>query len=115
MIDVVATLLFWALAAFFFYGALNNFLARGTLRETYRRWGYPDGFHYVTAALEFIAAILLAMPSTRLFGAALAACVMVAAITTLLRAGLHKQALAPGFVLVLCGLGALFAHGTASS
>lgn len=113
--DIVATLLFWALAVFFLYGAVNNFLARGNLRETYRRWGYPDGFHYVTAALELVAAILLATPSTRILGAALASCVMVAAMATLLRARLHKQALTPGVVLVLSGLGFFIAYGAASA
>jgi len=103
--DIAAELLFWALAIFFLYGAVNNFLARGNLRETYRRWGYPDGFHLVTATLEFVAAILLVVPSTRIFGAALASCVMIAAVATLLRAGLRKQTIAPGIVLVLSGLG----------
>lgn len=108
--NIVISLFFWALAIFFFYGALNNFLARGNLRETYRRWGYPDGFHYVTAVLEFIAAILLLIPGTRIFGAALASGVMIAAIGTLLRAGLRKQALTPGVVLALSGLGVAVAY-----
>lgn len=110
MMDIAATVLFWALAIFFLYGAINNFLARGNLRETYRRWGYPDGFHLVTASLEFIAAILLAIPSTRLLGAALASCVMIAALGTLLRAGLRRQALAPGIVLAFSGLATVFAY-----
>ena len=112
--SIVVGLFFWALAIFFLYGALNNFLARGNLRETYRRWGYPDGFHYVTAALEFIAAILLVIPSTRILGTALASCVMIAAMATLLRAGLRKQALAPGIVLAFSGLAAAVAYRATS-
>lgn len=112
--DIVVASFFWALAIFFVYGALNNFLARGDLRETYRRWGYPDGFHLVTAALEFIAAILLLIPSTRILGAALASCVMIAAIATLLRAGLRKQVFTPGVVLALSGLGVAVAYSSTS-
>ncbi|KQV36351.1 DoxX family protein [Rhizobium sp. Root1204] len=111
---IVSEVLFWALAIFFLYGALNNFLARGNLRETYRNWGYPDGFHYVTAVLEFIAAILLIVPSTRIFGAALASCVMVAATGTLLRAGLRKQAIIPGIILAFSGLGVAAAYSAVS-
>jgi hypothetical protein len=110
MMYIVSELLFWGLAIFFLKGALTNFLSRGKLRETYRSWGYPDGFHNVTAALELIAAILLIVPSTRIFGAALASCVMAAAIVTLLRAGLHKQTLLPGAVLAISGLGGAVAY-----
>jgi len=113
--DIVAILLFWALAAFFLFGALNNFQARGNLRETYRRWGYPDGFHYVTAALEFIAAILLTLPNTRILGAILASIVMIAALSTLLINGLRKQAVTPSIVLALCGLGVAVAYNTSAS
>lgn len=87
MTQIAAELLFWVLAIFFFYGAVNNFLARGNLRETYRNWGYPAGFHYVTAVLELVAAIFFAIPSTRVLGSALASCIMIAAILTLWRAG----------------------------
>ncbi len=103
--NIVVTLLFWALALFFLYGARNNWLARGNLRETYRRWGYPDGFHHVTAVLEGVAAILLLVPGTRIVGALLACGVMLAAIGTLLKAGLFRQTMTPGIILALCGLG----------
>ncbi|MEB2848037.1 DoxX family protein [Endobacterium cereale] len=110
--NIVITLFFYALGIFFLYGALNNFLARGNLRQTYRQWGYPDGFHYVTAALEFIAAVLLFIPGTRLFGAALAAAIMLAAIATLLKAGLRKQSLMPGVVLAFSTIGVAVAYRT---
>jgi hypothetical protein len=110
MMDVATSLLFWALALFFLCGAINNFLARGNLRETYRNWGYPDGFHLVTAALELIVAVLLLIPSTRIIGAALASGVMIAALATLLRAGLRKQAFAPATVLAFSGLGVAVAY-----
>ncbi|WP_421367982.1 DoxX family protein [Agrobacterium tumefaciens] len=108
--SIAAELLFWLLGIFFLYGAINNFLARGNLRETYRQWGYPEGFHLVTAGLEFIAAILLVFPSTRIFGAALASCVMIAATATLLRAGLHKPAIIPAIVLAFSSLGIAVAY-----
>ncbi|KQS76388.1 DoxX family protein [Rhizobium sp. Leaf383] len=107
-------LFFGALALFFAYGALNNFLARGNLRETYRHWGYPDGFHYVTAALELLVAVFLLIPGTRVFGAALAICVMLAALATLFKAGLRKQAVAPAVVLAVSTIGLVAAYGTLS-
>ncbi len=111
--SVVITLFFWSLAVFFLYGAYNNFVARGNLRETYRRWGYPDGFHYVTAGLELLASILLVIPSTRIFGSALASLVMIAALATLMRAGLRRQSVAPGIALALSCLGIAVAYNVA--
>ncbi|MBX9455459.1 MAG: DoxX family protein [Rhizobium sp.] len=108
--SIAAELLFWSLAIFFLYGAINNFLARGNLRETYRRWGYPEGFHLVTAGLEFVAAILLAVPSTRIFGAGLASCVMIAATATLLKVGARKPAITPGIVLAFSSLAIAVAY-----
>lgn len=103
--DIFVTLLFWSLAIFFLYGAWNNFQARGNVRQMYRNWGYPDGFHLVTASLEFIAAILLAIQSLRIFGAVLASIVMIAAIATLVRAGVRKPIVTPAIVLAFSSLG----------
>ena len=76
-----------ALAAFFLFGAWSN--ASGVSAQAYVKWGYPEGFHVVTAACEFLVAIALVFPRTRVYGAALGTAVMVAALATLV---LHDAA-----------------------
>jgi DoxX-like family len=59
------SILSWALAAFFVLGGVINVLALGSTTAEYRRWGYPDWFHFATGALEFATATLLALTTTR--------------------------------------------------
>lgn len=100
----------WFLAAFFLFGAAGNLMAPPDIAESYRRWGYPDWFHFVTGALELAAAGLLAWRSTRAIGAGVAAAVMAAAVATVL---LHRDwgHLPPPLIVlalsVLVGWGAL--------
>lgn len=89
------------LAAFFVVGGIGNILASATILEDYRRWGFPDGFNYVTGTLELIAAVLIAWRPMRVFGAALAAAVMTAAAGTVLFHGEFTHAIAPATVLIV--------------
>ncbi|WP_049399690.1 MULTISPECIES: DoxX family protein [Stenotrophomonas] len=100
----VHDLLAWGLSIFFVVGAIGNWLGPANLRAEYARWGYPNWFHRVTAALEFLIAIFLVFVSTRLGGCALGGVVMLAAIGTLLRHAEYKHALLPTAVLLLLGL-----------
>ena len=50
------SILSWAIAAFFVLGGVINVLALGSTTAEYRRWGYPDWFHFATGALEFATA-----------------------------------------------------------
>jgi hypothetical protein len=97
-------ILAWALAAFFIVGSVINVFAPGTTALEYQRWGYPDWFHFVTGALEFVAAILLALTSTRLVGAGLGAAVMFAAAATVVLHGEYFRAAPPIVVLILLAL-----------
>lgn len=97
-------LLAWGLAVFFVVGAIGNGLAPANVRAEYARWGYPDWFHHITAALELLVAFLLVFVSTQLAGCALGAAVMLAAIVTLLRHKEYKHALLPTVVLLLLTL-----------
>ena len=65
------------LAAFFALGGYLNVFASPEVLGDYQRWGYPYGFNVVTGLLEWTSAILIAVPSTRLAGSALAALVMI--------------------------------------
>lgn len=99
----------WLLAAFFLIGAVANFNASEQVRSDYANWGYPDWFHYVTAALEFLTAVLLARGKTRLAGSALGAAVMLAAAMTLFMHGGYSHALVPLVVLTLVAINGWFA------
>lgn len=79
-----------ALAAFFLFGAYSN--ASGVSAQAYVNWGYPEGFHVVTAACELLVAIALVFPRTRVYGAVLGTMVMVAALATLVLNGAAERA-----------------------
>jgi hypothetical protein len=97
-------LLAWALAAFFIVGAVINVLAPGSTADEYRRWGYPDWFHFVTGALELATAVLLAITATRLLGAGLGGAVMLAAAATVFVNGEYSRAAPPVAILVMLAI-----------
>jgi hypothetical protein len=95
------SLLTWALAAFFVVGFGINTFAVKLVGPEYRRWGYPDWFHFVSGGLELLVALLLPAPATRPFGVALGCAIMLAAIVTVVRHREHRRAAPPTIVLVL--------------
>jgi hypothetical protein len=97
-------ILVWAVAAFFTLGAVINVLAPGSTADEYRRWGYPDWFHFVTGALELATAVLLAVTATRLLGAGLGGAVMLAAAGTVIIHGEYVRAVPPIAVLILLAI-----------
>ncbi|GGB21804.1 DoxX family protein [Allosediminivita pacifica] len=90
-----------SLAAFFVLGGTLNFFASEDILSDYQRWGYPGWFHYVTAMLEWVAALLLAIPATRIYGSLLGCALMFAAGGTVLIHGEYDHALPPLVVLML--------------
>ena len=72
--------------------------------------GIGQWFRYVTGSLEVLGALLLIVPGTSAFGAALLACVLAGAVVTHLTV-LHTAPTAP---LVLFALTALIAFGRRS-
>lgn len=91
----------WLLAAFFLFGAYGNFFISDENAAAYAAWGYPVWFHYITAALELAAALLLLRVGSRPYGAGLGALVMAAAtLTTLVHAD-YGHAIAPSIVLLV--------------
>lgn len=91
----------WALVIFFIAGSIGNIFPPDNVQADYERWGYPDWFHYVTGALEFIVAILIVRPATRLIGSAMGCLIMGAAFGTLLFHGEYSHAAAPTVILLL--------------
>ncbi|GLK65246.1 DoxX family protein [Paracoccus kondratievae] len=89
------------LAAFFLFGAWGNLFLSAENEAAYARWGYPGWFHYLTAALELSAALLILYSPSRIYGAALGACVMAAAALTTLGHGEYAHGVAPLVVLAV--------------
>ena len=98
------TVLAVLLSAFFVLGGTLNILASPDILADYDRWGYPAWFHYVTGGLELTAAMLMAIPATRIAGSALAAAVMASAAGTVLLHGEYLHALPPVIVFTLACL-----------
>ncbi|MGC1776689.1 MAG: DoxX family protein [Xanthobacteraceae bacterium] len=94
-------ILTWAVTGFFVLGAIINTFATKLVAPEYRRWGYPGWFHFVSGASELAVALLLPAMGTRLFGVALGAGVMLAAIATVARHREYQRAVPPFIVLVL--------------
>lgn len=91
----------WLLAGFFVVGGTLNIFASPDIVADYQRWGYPDRFHYLTGALEWLAAVLIAAPVTRYVGSLLAGGIMISAAATVVLHGEYDHALAPLIVLAL--------------
>jgi uncharacterized membrane protein YphA (DoxX/SURF4 family) len=98
------------LALAFAGAGIANFLGVGSVREDFRRWGYPAGFHRITGAIELVCAGLLLAPVTRIPAALVLSVTMVAALGTLLRSRESAAHLVPAFVLS-AGLVGLFVLG----
>ncbi|HUC17897.1 MAG TPA: DoxX family protein [Acetobacteraceae bacterium] len=94
----------WALAAFFALGFVINTFAVKLVGPEYRRWGYPDWFHFVSGGLELMVALLLPMAVTRPFGLALGLGIMLVAIATVVRHREYHRAAPPFIVFVLLAL-----------
>lgn len=92
------------IAAFFVLGGTMNIFASEQIQADYTRWGYPGWFHYLTGILEWTAAVLIALPATRLIGSLLAAGVMASAAGTVLLNGEFSHAIAPLIVLVIVAI-----------
>lgn len=91
----------YLLAGFFMIGAIVNIFALQNAGEDYARWGYPDGFHYITGLLELITVGLLVRIASRFWGAALGALVMIGATATVVFHGEYAHATAPVVVLLV--------------
>jgi hypothetical protein len=81
--DTFHSLLSTLLAFAFAGGGIMNLAGPTPIRQSYVKWGYPTGFHYVAGVLDLAAASLMLWPDGRYYGAILALLITVAALVTL--------------------------------
>ncbi|HLL51921.1 MAG TPA: DoxX family protein [Myxococcaceae bacterium] len=91
--------------AFIVFGG-GKFAGGQQVVDNFAKWGYPAWFRWFTGGVELAAGILILIPKTRFYGAALAAGTMVGAVLTHVRAGEYPQVVLP---LVLGTLAAVLA------
>ena len=78
----VASAIAWLLALAFTGAGLFNAIGGEVVQAQFLRWGYPAWWNFITAALEMLSAALIVPPETRIWGLALGAMVLIAAIAT---------------------------------
>ena len=79
----IASAIAWLLAFAFTGAGIFNAMGGAVVQAQFLRWGYPAWWNFITAALETLSAALIVLPETRIWGLALGAMVLVAAIATL--------------------------------
>lgn len=82
---MVHNLSLWFLAVAFLGAGLVNALGAAGTRNDFARWGYPCWWGILTGGLEIASAALIALPAGWIFGVALGALIIAAAILTVLR------------------------------
>ena len=75
--------------------------------DNFARWGYPDWFRIFTGVLEVTAAVLVIIPRTSFYGAALIMATMIGAVLT---HATHDETRNVPLPLVLFALAALLAY-----
>ena len=78
----VASAMAWLLSLAFAGAGLFNAIGGAAVQAGFIRWGYPAWWNLITAALEMLGAVLIVVPKTRIWGLALGAMVLSAAIAT---------------------------------
>lgn len=77
----------WVLGGVLLVAAVVKVASPSAIAEAFRVWNYPEGTHFVVAALELTAGLLLLVPVSARLGAMLGMAVMGGAVATHLVAG----------------------------
>jgi uncharacterized membrane protein YphA (DoxX/SURF4 family) len=89
------------LAAAMAIGGTLNLAGPAFVREEFARWGYPGWLRPAVGVVEWVAALLLLLPATRPFGAALALAVLVGVLASLARDRAWLRCEYPAVLLVI--------------
>lgn len=100
----LATGLALILAAAMAIGGTLNLAGPGFVRDEFRRWGYPAWLRPAVGAAEWAAALMLLVPITRAFGAALALAVLVGVLASLARDHAWLRCEYPAVLLVIAAM-----------
>jgi putative oxidoreductase len=84
-----------ALAAFFVFAAARNLAGDEQMATDFARWGYPAWFRASVAVLQVVGGVLLLLPASAPWGAAVLSVVLVGAVGTHLVHDPPASALAP--------------------
>lgn len=79
-IPLALNLLRFLLAAFFVFVAMKNLMGDATMVADFKRFGYPNWFRLVTAAMQITGAVLLLRASLSFYGASVLTCVLLGAV-----------------------------------
>jgi len=102
--------LVWLAAAAFLVGAIVNASGQPKIRAGFAQLGFPFWWCWVTSALELVTAFLLITAGTRYIGVGLGACIMLAAIASIVRIRNYRELPPPMLfllLLILAGLSGL--------
>jgi uncharacterized membrane protein YphA (DoxX/SURF4 family) len=72
--------------------------------QNFARFGYPGWFFYMVGVMEVAGGLLVFVPATRRYGAAVIACVMVGAIVTHLKMGEAGETIPPAVLLAMAAV-----------
>lgn len=98
---MIFIILSWLMIGFFTIGAIINWFQPPNIKADYSRWGYPAWFHYITAILELMTAILIFFEPTHFIGLSLGLVVMFSALATLIRHKEYKHTIIPLIILMV--------------
>jgi hypothetical protein len=91
----------WLAATAFFIGGAVNASGAKSIRDDFKRYGFPSWWCWITAAMELATTGLLLVPATFYIGVVLGAFIMIAAIASVLRARNFRHIPPPALFLLL--------------
>jgi len=96
------------LAALFATSGIVHLTGAGFVQRAYARWQFPPRFYRVAGFLNLAAAVFLAFPITRIWGAVLAGFITFFAVVTLLNNRQYAYSL-PGMLMLAALVPAMLA------
>lgn len=110
--------LLWAfsilMTLLFLNASVGKLVSHPNVLAMFRRYGYPDNFHLLIGALEFMGAVAILIPRLASYGAGLLAIVMVGACGTHLKSGEMSRAAFTAVLVILLGVIAYARHRRAA-